>query len=80
MKLEGAKVVVIGMARSGVSAAELLRSKGAQVRAVDQNPMSVDGLTVEAQTASSLAGADLIVLSPGVPADLRSWTINAGKA
>ncbi len=38
MKLEGAKVVVVGMARSGVAAVELLRSKGARVRAVDQNP------------------------------------------
>jgi len=58
------------MARSGVAAAELLRSKGAQVRAVDQNLVCVAGLEVEPQTASSLAGADLIVLSPGVPADL----------
>ncbi len=36
MKLEGAKVVVVGMARSGVAAVELLREKGARVRAVDQ--------------------------------------------
>jgi UDP-N-acetylmuramoylalanine--D-glutamate ligase len=70
MKLEGAKVVVIGMARSGVAAAELLRSKGAQVRAVDQNPVKVPGFDVEPQTATALADADLIVLSPGVPADL----------
>jgi UDP-N-acetylmuramoylalanine--D-glutamate ligase len=70
MKLEGAKVVVVGMARSGMAAAELLRCKGAHVRAVDQNSMSVAGFEVLPQTASSLAGADLIVLSPGVPADL----------
>src|SRR5262245_52868331 len=74
MKLEGAKAVVVGMARSGVAAAELLQSKGAQVRAVDQNPAAIVGLdasfTVEPQTAASLSGADLIVLSPGVPADL----------
>ena len=38
MKLAGAKVVVVGMARSGVAAVELLREKGASVRAVDQNP------------------------------------------
>jgi UDP-N-acetylmuramoylalanine--D-glutamate ligase len=71
MKLEGAKVVVVGMARSGVAAAELLRSKGAHVRAVDQNLNSAGGFSVEPQTASSIAGADLIVLSPGVPADLE---------
>ena len=70
MKLEGAKVVVVGMARSGVAAAELLRSKGADVRTVDQNPTPVAGFDVRPQSAESLAGADLIVLSPGVPADL----------
>ncbi len=70
MKLEGAKVVVVGMARSGVAAAELLRSQGALVRAVDRNPASVAGLAVLPQTSESLANADLIVLSPGVPADL----------
>jgi UDP-N-acetylmuramoylalanine--D-glutamate ligase len=70
MKLEGASVAVVGMARSGVAAAELLRSKGALVRAVDRNPSSVAGFAVLPQTAESLANADLIVLSPGVPADL----------
>jgi UDP-N-acetylmuramoylalanine--D-glutamate ligase len=75
MTLEGAKVVVVGMARSGVAAAELLRSKGAYVRAIDQNPKAIFGFEaadfeIEPQTAASLTGADLIVLSPGVPADL----------
>ena len=67
MKLTGAKVVVVGMARSGVAAVELLREKGANVRAVDQNPT---GAGVEPQTEASFADAELIVLSPGVPADL----------
>ena len=66
MKLEGARVVVVGMARSGVAAVELLREKGARVRAVDQNPAA----GVEPQTEASFADAELIVLSPGVPADL----------
>ena len=70
MKLDGASVVVVGMARSGVAAVELLRAKGARVRAVDQNPVTVPGVTVEPQTDAAFAGADLIVLSPGVPADL----------
>ncbi|HVY93749.1 MAG TPA: hypothetical protein VHA14_13400, partial [Bryobacteraceae bacterium] len=70
MNLAGAKAVVVGMARSGVAAAELLRSKGAKVRTVDQNPAPVAGFEVEPQIADSLTGADLIVLSPGVPADL----------
>jgi len=66
MNLEGANTVVVGMARSGVAAVELLRQKGARVRAVDQNP----GIDVEPQTAAVFEGADLIVLSPGVPADI----------
>jgi UDP-N-acetylmuramoylalanine--D-glutamate ligase len=71
MKLEGAKVVVVGMARSGVAAVELLREQGAIVRAVDQKPVPIDGITVEQQSGAAFADANLIVLSPGVPADLR---------
>ena len=67
MKLAGVKVVVVGMARSGVAAVELLREKGASVRAVDQHPVLAG---VEPQTEASFADAELIVLSPGVPADL----------
>ncbi len=70
MKLAGAKVVVVGMARSGVAAVELLREKGAEVRAVDQKPTPIEGIHVEAQSEAAFADADLIVLSPGVPADL----------
>ena len=67
MKLAGVKVVVVGMARSGVAAVELLREKGASVRPVDQNPAAAG---VEPQTEASFADAELIVLSPGVPADI----------
>jgi UDP-N-acetylmuramoylalanine--D-glutamate ligase len=73
MNLQRAKVVVVGMARSGVAAVELLREKGASVRAVDQNPAMagvVAGVKVEPQTEASFRDAELIVLSPGVPADL----------
>ena len=70
MKLEGTRAVVVGMARSGVAAAELLREKGARVRAVDEKPLAIPGFEVEPQTAASFAGAELVVLSPGVPPDL----------
>jgi UDP-N-acetylmuramoylalanine--D-glutamate ligase len=70
MKLEGVKVVVVGMALSGVAAVELLREQGASVRAVDQHPVVVAGVIVEPQTEAAFADAELIVLSPGVPADL----------
>ncbi len=71
MKLEGAHVVVVGMARSGVAALRLLREKGAIVRAVDEKPMGeVLGVTVEPQTEAAFQNAELVVISPGVPADL----------
>src|SRR5579863_330546 len=71
MELNGRKVVVIGMARSGVAAVRLLLTKGAIVRAVDEKPMGeVQGITVEPQTEAAFRDADLVVLSPGVPADL----------
>jgi UDP-N-acetylmuramoylalanine--D-glutamate ligase len=63
------------MARSGIAAVELLIEKGARVRAVDQNPVQVARLAelavrVEPQADASFQDADLIVLSPGVPADV----------
>jgi len=66
------KVVVVGMARSGTAAVELLLARGEQVRAVDQTAAQVAGLPipVEPQTDAAFADADLIVLSPGVPADV----------
>ncbi len=68
MKLEGTKVVVVGLARSGRAALELLRERGARVTAVDQNAANL--VNVEPQTEAAFDDADLIVLSPGVPADL----------
>ncbi len=59
------------MARSGVAALRLLRQKGAMVRAVDEKVMGdVEGIKVERQTGDALRDAELVVLSPGVPADL----------
>ena len=71
MNLDGVHAVVVGMARSGVAALRLLRQKGALVRAVDEKPMGeVLGVTVELQTEAAFRDADLVVISPGVPADL----------
>lgn len=67
MDLTGSEVVVVGMARSGVAACELLRAKGARVRAVDEKPASPEILP---QVEASFENAQLIVISPGVPADL----------
>jgi UDP-N-acetylmuramoylalanine--D-glutamate ligase len=71
LKLDGLNVVVVGMARSGIAAVRLLQRHGAVVRAVDEKATGeVLGITIEAQTESAFHNADLIVISPGVPADL----------
>lgn len=74
--VSGRKVVVVGAARSGVAAAELLARRGARVTLTDMR----DAIPQEAQlraagvalelgghNPTTLLGADLIVLSPGVP-------------
>lgn len=72
----GRRVVVVGAARSGVAAAELLVRRGASVILSDLRPALDDaprlrgsGVEVElgGHRADTLASADLIVLSPGVP-------------
>ncbi|MBI5137549.1 MAG: UDP-N-acetylmuramoyl-L-alanine--D-glutamate ligase [Nitrospirae bacterium] len=75
--LNGARVTVLGLGRSGVAAARLLAREGARVTAIDDNAdAATDGLPHDVATltggrpeavAAALAGADLIVLSPGVP-------------
>jgi UDP-N-acetylmuramoylalanine--D-glutamate ligase len=73
MTFEGKIVAVVGMQRSGFGSAELLLRHGAHVRAVDSKPTDdmrarCDQLGIELreQSAESLAGVDLIVLSPAV--------------
>src|SRR5262249_2932225 len=66
MNVAGVRVVVVGMGKSGRAAVDLLTEKGARVTAVEQNP----GPGVLPQTPESFTGAELVVLSPGVPADL----------
>jgi UDP-N-acetylmuramoylalanine--D-glutamate ligase len=84
MKLEGRKVVVVGMARSGVAAVELSIEKGASVSAVDIKPARSErlerlGIAIQPQTEAAFAGADLIVLSPGVPADAEAVAAARGR-
>ena len=72
----GRNVVVVGAARSGVAAAELLVRRGARVTLTDMREaipqeaqLAAAGVTLElgGHHADTLLGADLIVLSPGVP-------------
>jgi UDP-N-acetylmuramoylalanine--D-glutamate ligase len=70
-KLQGVRAVVVGMGLSGVAAVKLLRLQGAGVRAVDEKQKGeIEGVTVEPQTEAAFREAELVVLSPGVPADL----------
>jgi UDP-N-acetylmuramoylalanine--D-glutamate ligase len=76
--VRGKRVVVMGAARSGIAAAQLLVRRGASVTLSDvreELPESGDleagGITLElgGHTLATFTGADLIVLSPGVPAN-----------
>jgi UDP-N-acetylmuramoylalanine--D-glutamate ligase len=74
--VSGKRVVVVGAARSGVAAAELLVRRGATVTltdtraAIDEDAqLRSAGVSLElgGHRPETLLGADLIVLSPGVP-------------
>jgi len=73
--VDGARVVVLGAARSGVAAAALLARRGAQVvlsdvrySVADMDQIKETGVTLElgGHRADTLADAELVVLSPGV--------------
>ncbi len=73
--VEGQQVVVVGAARSGLAAAELLVGRGASVVLTDLKPdfegadeLRRLGVTLElgGHRRSTFVDADLIVLSPGV--------------
>jgi UDP-N-acetylmuramoylalanine--D-glutamate ligase len=73
-ELKGKRVAVVGMAKSGIAAVELLREREVSVFAMDQKPeenprLAELGVAVHMQDPSSIKNVDLLVLSPGVPAD-----------
>ena len=76
MNLKGIHALVVGMKKSGVAAAALLARQGAVVRGTDLQPLDqlpgVRELNIPfaQQTPEVFESADLIVLSPDVPADL----------
>lgn len=79
MELAGAKVLVVGLGKSGVAAARLLARQGARVVANDQRSLGELGpdvaalreqgveLVLGAHDAALFTSVDRIVLSPGVP-------------
>jgi UDP-N-acetylmuramoylalanine-D-glutamate ligase len=80
MELRGTKTLVVGLEKSGLASIELLASHGAAVRATDLK--ALDALPGAAAVVGRCGAAfvrqspevfdwpELIVLSPGVPADL----------
>ena len=79
--LGGRRTAVVGLARSGVAAARLLRAAGATVTATDTKPLaalSADAhelatlgvrLLVDGVHAEAVGATELVVVSPGVPLD-----------
>ena len=71
--------LVVGMARSGVAAARLLKSRGESVfvtdsgKATASDQLNAVGIPWEAgqHTASHFLSADEIVVSPGVPLNIK---------
>jgi UDP-N-acetylmuramoylalanine--D-glutamate ligase len=90
MELRGQRVLVVGLARSGVAAARFCAERGARVTVTDAKPATALGEALAAlhglEVARELGGhrdetfvaQDLIVLSPGVP--LASAPLRAAAA
>lgn len=82
LQLRHKQVLVVGLARSGVAAANLLLSQGARVRVTDLKPgheLEDELSQLQGRVETSLGRhrdedflrADLIIASPGVPADIE---------
>jgi UDP-N-acetylmuramoylalanine--D-glutamate ligase len=79
MNLEGKRVVVVGLALTGVAVAKFCAKRGARVFVTDGKPADkladqmrlLDGVPVTWQLGghdlATFASADLVVMSPGVP-------------
>jgi UDP-N-acetylmuramoylalanine--D-glutamate ligase len=85
--VEGRRVVVVGAARSGIAAADLLVGRGASVTlsesratVADADRLRARGVTLEVggHNPATFAGAELIVTSPGVP--LEQPAFDAARA
>jgi len=90
MQVAGKNILVVGLARSGVAAAEFLAARGAQVTVNDAKPETElkDAAALRAKGIEVVGGnhplelfekSDLIVVSPGVPLALEPFR-RAGAA
>jgi UDP-N-acetylmuramoylalanine--D-glutamate ligase len=67
-ELNGKAVLVVGLARSGLAAIDLLLTNGARVQATDERPITRElRVPLLPQTEATFTGVDLIVLSPAYP-------------
>lgn len=90
LRLREKNVLVVGLGRSGIAAAKLLAREGARVTATDRRSAAELAAVVEellhlgvrfelgGHDVGAFVGADLIVLSPGVP--LASPALAAARA
>jgi len=79
VELNGSRVLVLGLARSGTAAVQLLSQQGARVTASDAKPLDgiagaqavldACGAVFAPQSRDAALGHRLVVISPGVPAD-----------
>src|SRR5918995_3832917 len=76
--VEGQRVTVVGAARSGIAAAELLKARGADVTLSEGKPTFPDAerlraagvrLELGGHDAATFLTSELVVLSPGVSPD-----------
>jgi UDP-N-acetylmuramoylalanine--D-glutamate ligase len=86
--VQGQRVVVVGAARSGIAAAELLVERGARVTLSEQRGTAAEaqalaerGVTLElgGHQLETFERADLVVVSPGVPADQPALAAARGR-
>ena len=84
MEIAGKKILVVGLGKSGLAAAEFLHARGAYVTANDAQPAEKIAVAaqLQAQGIEIVAGshptalfenAELIVASPGVPLALECF-------
>ncbi len=90
MELTHRKVMIIGLGKTGISAARFFRARGALVSITDAKPLSElhgaltdlgdtsRGLEVRPYNSIDLEGIDLVIPSPGVP-PFNPWLAEARK-
>jgi UDP-N-acetylmuramoylalanine--D-glutamate ligase len=83
MELKNKKILVVGLARTGVAVARFLAERGAEVTVTDMKEndaltselAKLEGLSINYQLGGhdrhTFLMADLIVVSPGVPMDIK---------